>query len=45
LWLDGKFAGALNSRTLGDCATLSHERLLLVVRAACCERHREFQPD
>ncbi len=45
LWLDGKFAGALNSRTLGDLATLSREELLRVTRAACCGRHREFQPD
>lgn len=45
LWLDGKFAGALNSRTLSDLATLSREELLRVTRAACCGRHREFQPD
>src|SRR5262245_54182239 len=45
LWLDGKFAGALNSRTLNDLATLSGEDLLRVTRAACCGRHREFQPD
>ena len=45
LWLDGKFAGALNSRTLGDLATLSREELLRVTRAACCGRHREFHPD
>ncbi len=45
LWLDGKFAGALNSRTLSDLATLSREDLLRVTRAACCGRHREFQPD
>lgn len=45
LWLDGKFAGALNSRTLSDLATLSREDLLKVTRPACCGRHREFQPD
>src|SRR6266545_5396854 len=45
LWLDGKFAGSLNSRTLGDLATLSREESLRVTRAACCVRHREFQPD
>jgi hypothetical protein len=45
LWLDGKFVGALNSRTLGDLATLSRDELLRVTRAACCGRHREFQPD
>jgi len=27
LWLDGKFAGALNSRTLSDLAPLSREEL------------------
>jgi hypothetical protein len=37
--------GEINSRTLGDLAMLSHEELLLVMRAACCGRHREFQPD
>jgi len=45
LWLDGKFADALNSRTLSDLATLSHEELLRVMRASCRGRHREFQPD
>lgn len=45
LWLEGKFAGALNSRTLSDLATLSREELLKVTRPACCGRHREFQPD
>jgi hypothetical protein len=45
LWLDGKFAGTVGSRTLSDLATLSREELLRVVRGACCGRHREFQPD
>jgi hypothetical protein len=45
LWLDGKFAGALSSRTLTDLATLSRVELLRATRAACCGRHREFQPD
>ena len=45
LWLDGKFAGALSSRTLSDLATLSREELLRATRAACCGRHRDFHPD
>lgn len=45
VWLDGKFAGALSSRTLGDLATLSRGDLLSVLRPACCGRHREFQAD
>jgi hypothetical protein len=45
LWFDGKFAGALSSRTLTDLATLSRVELLRVARAACCGRHREYQPD
>jgi hypothetical protein len=45
LWLDGKFAGALSSRTLKDLATLPREELLRATPAACCGRHHEFQPD
>ena len=45
LWLDGKFAGALSSRTLNDLATLTREELLRAARAACCGRHHEFQPE
>jgi hypothetical protein len=45
VWLDGKFAGALSSRTLGDLATLVRGDLLAVLRPACCGRHREFQAD
>jgi len=45
LWLDGKFAGALSSRTLQDLATLTREELLRATRDACCGRHREFQPE
>lgn len=45
VWLDGKFAGALSSRTLGDLATLTRNELLTVLRPACCGRHREFQDD
>ena len=45
LWLDGKFAGALSSRTLTDLATLAREELLRATRDACCGRHREFQPE
>lgn len=45
LWLDGKFAGALSSRTLKDLATLAREDLLRATRDACCGRHREFQPE
>lgn len=45
LWLDGKFAGALSSRTLKDLATLTREELLRATRDACCGRHREFQPE
>lgn len=44
LWLDGKFAGALSSRTLQDLATLTREELLRATRDACCGRHREFSP-
>lgn len=45
VWLDGKFAGALSSRTLGDLATLARSELLAVLRPACCGRHREFQAE
>lgn len=45
LWLDGKFASALSSRTLTDLATLAREQLLRATRDACCGRHREFQPE
>jgi hypothetical protein len=45
LWLDGKFAGALSSRTLTDLTTLTREELLRATREACCGRHREFQPE
>src|SRR5262245_20472989 len=45
VWLGGKFAGALSSRTLSDLATLSRGELLAVLRPACCGRHREFQDD
>jgi len=45
LWLDGKFAGALSSRTLTDLATLAREELLRATRDACCGCHREFQPE
>ena len=45
VWLGGKFAGALNSRTLSDLATLSRGELLAILRPACCGRHREFQDD
>ncbi len=45
VWLGGKFAGALSSRTLSDLATLSRGELLAVLRTACCGRHREFQDD
>src|SRR5262249_24073215 len=43
VWLGGKFAGALSSRTLSDLATLSRGELLAVLRPACCGRHRELQ--
>lgn len=45
LWLDGKFAGALSSRTLADLVTLERAELLRAVRSACCGRHHDFQPD
>ena len=45
LWLDGKFAGALSSRTLRDLATLERTELLRATRAACCGRHHDFQPE
>lgn len=45
LWLDGKFAGALSSRTLQDLATLARAELLRATRPACCGRHHEFQPE
>lgn len=35
VWLEGKFAGALSSRTLSDLATLSRGELLAVLRPAC----------
>lgn len=44
LWLNGKFAGALSSRTLSDLATLERADLLRATRAACCGRHHDFQP-
>jgi hypothetical protein len=44
LWLDGKFAGSLSSRTLSDLATLSREELLRATRLACCGRHHDFHP-
>jgi hypothetical protein len=45
IWLDGKFAGALSSRTLSDLATLGRPELLTVLRPACCGRHREYQAE
>ena len=45
IWLEGKFAGALSSRSLRDLATLSRTELLRATRAACCGRHRDFHPE
>ena len=45
VWLEGKFAGALSSRTLSDLSTLARGELLAVLRPACCGRRREFQDD
>jgi hypothetical protein len=41
VWLGGKFAGALSSRTLSDLATLSRGELLAVLRTACCGRPQQ----
>lgn len=45
IWLEGKFAGALSSRSLADLATLPRTELLRATRAACCGRHRAFHPE
>src|SRR5262249_61327592 len=45
VWLGGKFAGALSSRTLSDLATLSRGELLAVLRPACCGRHPRISDD
>lgn len=43
VWMDGRFAGALGSRTLQDFASLNRKELLAALRLACCGRHRSFQ--
>lgn len=43
VWIDGRFAGALGSRTLQDLASLNHKELLKALLPACCGRHRGFQ--
>ncbi len=43
VWIDGRFAGALGSRTLQGLASLNRKELLKVVLPTCCGRHRGFQ--
>ncbi|MCA1601826.1 MAG: hypothetical protein LC776_09360 [Acidobacteria bacterium] len=42
VWLDGKFLGAIGSRSISDLGTLSHQALTAATFPACCGKHKEF---
>jgi hypothetical protein len=42
LWLDGRYLGAVGSRTFPELVTLSRRELSTLVRTDCCAQHRDF---
>src|SRR5262245_58831518 len=42
LWLDGRYLGAVGSRTFLELVTLSRRELSTLVRSDCCAQHRDF---
>ena len=42
LWLNGKFLGAIGTRSLAELGALSRPELSSLARPACCGRHEPF---
>jgi len=42
LWLNGRYLGAIGSRSFGELIALPRQELSSLARTACCARHQEF---